>query len=624
MGYILLILLIINSSIAFATFFKRKFEENLVLTIVSYITIIFLTGVFGNLNIGFYLILLLNLLLLGYNIYSIIKKKVNLQEQVFTFGFILFVITYILILWVSAARNSVQWDEFSHWSLVTKNMFKLGNLGLGEDANLLCRSYLSGTSMFQFFCTKLSGEFKEGMLYIGMNIMIVSTIIPMFKNLKSRRRLIAYICYGIMFFIPMYFYPTIYKSIYVDGILALAFAYTLYSYFTDKDENLSKFKVINLMASFLFLGFIKNFGLVLAAGCLFIILVDNIFIRNKFSFKTLWKNSKFLWLAIIPMILVEAIWLGLLKYNKINDVETSGILPTILNFVKGDLLPYQETTAKNYILALFETPLTIGYPFSFIMCICLSIILAYIVVKQSDNKKIISVMLTLSIVGAFAYAVLLLFVPFLSLFSEYEATRLASYARYMNSYILGLILIEMAIIITKLSENKEKFQKFTLIFFTIFVVTFPFGYIEQFTILARSDVQGTIDERSKFNDFERLLEENVQKDEKVYFIATNTNGFEYYVAKYIATPIKMQIAQWSISEEPYYEGDIWTTVLTAEQWSNELINNYEYVYLYTIDEKFIANYGRLFYNGEENIRNNQLYKINKTEGTEVTLELIGE
>lgn len=626
MEYLLLILLIINPTIAYAIFFKRKFEENLILTIVSYITILFLTGALGNLNIGFYFIILLNIPVLGYNIYSLIKKKINLKEQIFTFGFILFVITYMLILWISAARQSIEWDEFSHWSLVVKNMFNLGNLGLGEDSNILCKSYLSGTSLFQFFCTKVSGEFKEGMLYIGMNIMVVSTIIPMFKNIKTRKSLIAYICYGIMFFVPIYFYPTIYKTVYVDGILALAFGYTLYSYFSDTDEGLGKYKVINLMASFLWLGFIKNFGLILAVGCLFIILVDNIFVRNKFSFRTLWKNSKYLLLAILPIILVYAIWSGLLKYNNINDGATSVILPTMLNFVQGNLLPYQIATAKNYITALFETSLTIGsgYSFSFITCICLAIILAYIAVKYCENKKSISVMLILSIIGAFAYAILLMFVPFLTLFSEYEALRLASYARYMNSYILGLILMELAIIITKISDNKEKFQKFTLILFIILIITLPLGYIEQITFLARNRVQATIDERAIFNNFERLLEENVQKDEKVYFIATNTNGAEYYVAKYVATPIKLQTAQWSISDEPYSAEDIWTTVLTDEQWSQELINNYEYVYLYIIDEKFVENYGNLFYNGEENIKNNQLYKVNKTEGTEAILELIGE
>ena len=85
MEYLLLILLIINPTIAYAIFFKRKFEENLILTIVSYITILFLTGALGNLNIGFYFIILLNIPVLGYNIYSLIKKKINLKEQIFTF-----------------------------------------------------------------------------------------------------------------------------------------------------------------------------------------------------------------------------------------------------------------------------------------------------------------------------------------------------------------------------------------------------------------------------------------------------------------------------------------------------------------------------------------------------------
>ena len=142
MEYLLLILLIINPTIAYAIFFKRKFEENLILTIVSYITILFLTGALGNLNIGFYFIILLNIPVLGYNIYSLIKKKINLKEQIFTFGFILFVITYMLILWISAARQSIEWDEFSHWSLVVKNMFNLGNIVVGSFFNLILKHFM--------------------------------------------------------------------------------------------------------------------------------------------------------------------------------------------------------------------------------------------------------------------------------------------------------------------------------------------------------------------------------------------------------------------------------------------------------------------------------------------------
>ena len=612
MEYILLILLIMNTTIAYASIFKRKFEETITFTIVSYTVILFLTGVIGLLNVGFYLIIVVNILLLLYNIYAIIKKKISLKNQIFTLGFILFIITYIFILWISIGRKSIEWDEFSHWSLAVKNMFNLGNLGLGEESTILCKNYLSGTSIFQFFCTKLSGEFKEGMLYVGMNLMISATIVPVFKNIKSRKSLIAYIGYGIMFFVPMYFYPLIYKTVYVDGILALVFAYTLYSYFSDEEKGLTKFKAINLMVNLTWLVLIKDFGLVFAVGTLFIILINNLFIDNKFKLKSLWKNSKYLILTAVPMILVKVIWAITLKVNNVVTASDT-----------SNLLPYQSETVRIYLDALFVTPLTVVYSFTFAMCICLAIILAYIVRKNSSDKKSIQVVLTLLIIGAGAYAILLMFVPYLSMFSEYEALKLASYSRYMNEYILGLIFAELALIARELSDNKEKFERFILIFFAIFIFTFPFAYIEQFTINARYSVNSTIQDRSRFETFNNLISKNVQKNEKVFFIATNTDGGDYYVAKYEATPVKLSTS-WSISDKPYNEGDIWTEIKTKGQWKQELIEGYDYVYLYTIDEVFIENYGQLFVNNIETIQNDQLYKINKTENLDQILELVQE
>ena len=156
------------------------------------------------------------------------------------------------------------------------------------------------------------------------------------------------------------------------------------------------------------------------------------------------------------------------------------------------------------------------------------------------------------------------------------------------------------------------------------MMTFPWIYIKKYTFSARNEIQSTIDSRAKFDVFKKLLNTNVQENEKVYFIATNTNGQDYYIAKYEATPIKFNPYAWSIGDEAYSNEDIWTVIIPVSQWKQELIDNYEYVYLHNVDEKFIELYGSLFSDGKENIKNNQLYRVNKTEETETILELVVE
>ena len=93
-AYILLILIIINLSTAIAIFFNRKIEETFFLSIFAKVLILFIFGIFNSLKIGFYFILFLNVILLGYNIFKIYKEPKIIKNNLLTMGSIFFVITY--------------------------------------------------------------------------------------------------------------------------------------------------------------------------------------------------------------------------------------------------------------------------------------------------------------------------------------------------------------------------------------------------------------------------------------------------------------------------------------------------------------------------------------------------
>ena len=75
MIYLYLLILLLNTSIFYKTIFNKKIEETLPITILTYILIIFITGIYNAMNIGFILILILNLCLFIINILNFIKRK---------------------------------------------------------------------------------------------------------------------------------------------------------------------------------------------------------------------------------------------------------------------------------------------------------------------------------------------------------------------------------------------------------------------------------------------------------------------------------------------------------------------------------------------------------------------
>lgn len=615
MEYILILILLLNTSMFYSTIFDKKMGQTLFLSVFSYIIILFIFGVFGFLNAGFITILLLNILLFGCNINSFLKKKIDIKKNVLTIGLLLFLLSYIIIIWQSLGKLASSWDEFSHWALVVKNMYGLGNLGLGSDSTVMIKDYLSGTSLFQFFCVKLCGEFKESMLYVGMDLILISFIIPIIEVLKKKNNVLKCVLYFILFFIPVMFYPSLYSSLYVDGILGLCFGYTLYSYFNNREKNLTKFDVINLMMSFAMLIFIKDFGIVLLLISFAIILIDNMFIKNKFKFKIkeIWNNNLII-LSVLPALLIKFIWMVTLSvYNVGGGSSSSSIIDTILNIFTFNLVKYQKEVVLSFAEATTSYSLTSDTFISvtYIVSMFIVFLIGYFIIKNSkkENKNTMSLMITLLLLGFIAYAGLIL-LAYLSVFSSYEALRLASFTRYMGSYALGAIFAVLAILSKNLSYNEKKFGVFIMILLSIFIIEFNFITVLKF--IGGPIINNSQNVREPYVEFLEKTSKYVGENDCLYFISTNDNGIDYYIARYELTPNKMNPnTGWSIGYS-YSDEDIWTVYKSPDDWRNELIEGYSYVYLYDIDEEFIGLYEDLFI--DSNIEDNQLYKVNKTVG----------
>jgi hypothetical protein len=142
------------------------------------------------------------------------------------------------------------------------------------------------------------------------------------------------------------------------------------------------------------------------------------------------------------------------------------------------------------------------------------------------------------------------------------------------------------------------------------------------TIFARADASNTNNIRSAYKEFKVVTDKYMSKKDVLYFISTDDTGIDFFIARYELTPKKMNLAYgWSIGDK-YNDKDIWTVPKTKEEWAKELLDNYDYVYLFDIDNPFINKYKDLFNISYDKINDNQLYKVNKKVGYTKFLELI--
>gem|GEM_PF-3818307 len=628
MGYLLIPLALLNFAVFFSIIFKRRIEETIVISVMFQVAIMFFGGVISNLLIGFYVMIFLEVCALIFNIVSLIKNK-GLLKLLGTPGLLVFFAVYLIFFWTNSCRVASVWDEFTHWALVVKHMFSANNFGLASDAPVVAKTYLSGTSIYQVLCMHYFGSFKESVMYIANDIMIFSFILPVFKYFKKFKSASFWLTFAGFLLLPMLFYPLMYQSLYVDGILGIVFGYTLFTYFDNTEDGNQLFCYLSTMLGFMMLIFIKDFGTPLSLIAFGIILFDKAIVKNEFKLRKIFSKqafSKYIYMFILPLpaIVVKITWIELIK---IYEVGGNKIKPTSMWTVLVDLLTNHANGTQKTILYAFTDTVSNGalvgkLGISYLTCVMIFILLSAVLVLNIPviKRKTYQVSSFFIVLGALFYA-FLYFMAYETIFTGTEATTLASFARYMPTYLIGMILFVLMIMVKEFAENPKKTNYFTISLMASLIIVgspLPFYYVTP------AIQHQSVEFRALFAPYEKVIKTKTPLKSKVYFVAQNTNGMEYWVTRYNVTDtntLNIDYNGWSIGK-PYNENDIWTRDISAADWSKLLRNTYDYVFLYGVDDQFRQQFHSVFDIDSTQIQSGQVYKVNKSASGIKILELV--
>ena len=209
---IILLFIFILGTVSAAVIVERKFEEMVPLIFLGIVFIIFLTGMIGNLIVGFYLVLIITSTAFGVAVMLCCgkKRKFLIKQHMITPAFIIFVIIYMLLIPFNAGRVSHNWDEFSCWNSVVKIMTIWDQFGTVKEAKLLAAIYPPGMACFQYFIEKLHmvvnhTEFSEWRLFFGYQLFTYALLFPFLRNLKHNNIWKSTLCGSILFVAPSFF-----------------------------------------------------------------------------------------------------------------------------------------------------------------------------------------------------------------------------------------------------------------------------------------------------------------------------------------------------------------------------------------------------------------------------------
>ena len=624
--------------------FNRKFEQVVGLALVINIGILYLFGLFEQLETGIAALWIFSLLAYLYSLYVYNNKKISWKSLV-TPGLLLFGILIIVIILYNRNMYRAEWDEYSHWGLAVKDMFYFNAFSKHIGSTLFIPRYPPFITLYQYFMEYHNGMFSESILYVAFQIFLVSFLLVGTSGLTKAKYKYFIPCISILLFVPMLFYPDVYNSIYVDPLLAIIMAYVLICYYT---ESLSLFNFLRIAGGLLALTLTKEMGVLIAGMLVILFMLDTLWKKKKFAIKPLLPHIGlgllvclffFSWQIYLAIPVVSDITIVSEAVPVISSTSASRItIGGIIDLLTGNAPEWRYQCIKNYIEALFS-----GHTFMFgnisvsVLDICFLVLLAgYLIPKLPAFRKN-SELFSLSAFGVLCSLPYLAFllVTYLFSFNEREALLLNSYERYAGSYVGGVFLafcILLFSISLQRDTGKERTSPYlitvTALTLLLFIIT-PAEYL----FLKNTDIETPPEYVYGTDEAEKLLRSFGDKSEKIYVICNNSNGFSYYLYRNVFSPHQVQNASWSLysSREDYLEylqnypdkSDSSPTILSAADWEKQLSEEYSYVFLLHPNEVFSQMYGSLF-EDPSSIQDGTFYRVNSDPSGHVQLSYIGK
>lgn len=595
MAILIFLIGIISYSFSINIKFKFKQEEAIVIAFLGTILLTYLLGLINLLGISVYVYMVVLVLSVSYNLYSIKFKDISLKELI-TLPSIIYYLVVVGIYFRYKNFRFIYYDEFMFWGTNVKLMLAKDVLWANKVIDAVHQVYPPLSGIEQYMFCKLNNGFNEGMCYIGIITLMATPVLLLFRNEKYNIKTIMKMCLiYFLYYIAIRVFRYDIANLSVDCLLAIIFTVTIsFAYFMDIKSKKDIFILVLLLTT---LTLIKTNGILFSAiviGVLFIVNIGTI-VKNKNKKEI----KKILILIVILIAIVLAtyfIWTVYYKLNgkTIDDRHDKNSLEGLkvsefINVLKGNshtskdkkvsIFEFFKKALKNKIIINKEL-----YSNTYWVVLYVNVIAIILIALNNNKIKNIFVLMWMNI-GFVIYLLSNLYM-FLFVFTEAQGMMLMGLERYIAIYLLAFLLS-----IISIAFVNDKKRNWLIILIAIGAV---------YTCMDWSNFH--------CNSKDTLLDENASyiieytsEDSKIYIIDEKKDyGVDFQKLRYKIAPRTTNLLyEWNIStsdEETYYQRKISQHELLKEL--NE--NDYEYVFIMCATNQFLVEYNQLF--DEEGIK----------------------
>lgn len=600
---------------AYGMLSKKKFIDSLAPSFFLQIVFMLLAGItIKRLSVGVAVYVGISLIVIIWT--TLRTKKYKTILNVFTddghvdLGIYLFVFVYIFIFISNVSKHYYMWDEFSHWGWFVRESFYKDALYCSSSEAFMHKEYVPGVALFETLWCKLSLRYSEPDAYRGIQMLQASMMMPVatriskgFSNThgnRSERVLFMIFNTIIIFSIPLFSKLPFYHTLYQDLILGV---FVFYCIWITICENFGLYSLFMMGLSLCMLALCKMTALAFVPILfLFYVIYHQYFANKELSRIKIWMYSLVtVVISVIPWWLYNSFAGEYIKSNNdqnYNSIKLSSIVDVITH--NGNIR-YQDDVESAYINAIRNKGIIGGLSYVWVIIgIVVLLLLLMLVVKDSISKRKIG-LIGLWIFLAGIYYSFFMYVMYMLMFSEYEARGLASFDRYMSTFVLVALLMTAMTYIVFASESYRYVSYFVIILLVENIIVF-FG--------AEQLLPGVIThEQIQYEGHAEFLSNSLPHGASLLFVSSAADidavvkVHFYCEGTYFAS---------GVYGEPVNDADIYSKELSIPEFVDEC-TQYDYIYFFSYGDDFIELYQDAF-EEQDVIAPGKLYKIEKVDG----------
>lgn len=382
---------------------------------------------------------------------------------------VLFVMTVAIISFLVRNKLVTDLDEFGVWGPEPKCLYMLDGFA-DKYMNLLSgySAYHPGAMLIEWWtCHLAPNQFHEGLLYVGVWLIILCSVAPVFEKLPINRRaavLLSLPVSGLLILLPSMYGSTNYLLI-AEMPMSMVFAGCLLSCF-DRETHDEQFQFLRYTVNLAFLMMLKETGVIFAVFVLlFYILLDSAQNKEKPGTRKIAFAAKGFALALIPMLIwrIYCVFYERSNYFSVAFDDTVSDIQSHTFALSADLPGYVTSMLKAWWGQPLHIVITCGLDLTPLAAALLVLALCWYCAGIRVIEKSEAVRFSVLYAGfLFVYMGMLLFMH-AYIFNEpgylKQETMIFSIGRYAEPLFLGIFVYFVALILREARDRKLQLKR---------------------------------------------------------------------------------------------------------------------------------------------------------------------